>query len=136
MGWKEDLNYGLAAFGVQIPDDVPVDRWAGKLVGAPARNTAAVVAASAAIFYVAERDHNPKVNDIWDAFVYCSTCLSVGYGDIFARTPVGKILGTTLMTLGPALSGQALGGESEAKAERLQEEVLATLRSILERMPV
>ena len=27
-------------------------------------------------FGVAERDHNPKVNDIWDAFVYCSTCLS------------------------------------------------------------
>ena len=27
MGWKEDLNYGLAAFGVQIPTTVPVDQW-------------------------------------------------------------------------------------------------------------
>jgi voltage-gated potassium channel Kch len=135
MSWKDDLNYGLAAFGVQIPDNIPVDAWAARLTGAPARNTAAVVAASAAIFYLAERDHNPKVKDIWDACVYCSTCLSVGYGDIFARTPVGKILGSTLMTLGPALSGAALDAESSARAERLQAEVLATLKSILDRMP-
>jgi hypothetical protein len=26
-------------------------------------------------------------NDIWDACICCSTCLGVGYGDIFARTP-------------------------------------------------
>jgi hypothetical protein len=135
MSWKDDLNYGLAAFGIQIPDDLPVDKWVAKLTGSPARNTAAVVAASSAVFYIAERDHNPKVRDIYDAMVYCSTCLSVGYGDIFAHTPIGKILGSTLMTLGPALSGAALDGESEAKADRLQAEVLATLKAILERLP-
>jgi hypothetical protein len=39
------------------------------------------------------------------------------------------------MTLGPALSGQFLDAESSAKAERLQAEVLETLKSILDRMP-
>jgi hypothetical protein len=135
--WKDDLNYGLAAFGIQIPTDVPLDQWATKLTGQPARNTAAVVAASSILFYMAERDHNPKVNDIWDAAVYCSTCLSVGYGDIFAKTPAGKIIGTTLMTLGPALSGAALDGAKVAPSQNgdLQAEVLTTLKAILERLP-
>jgi hypothetical protein len=135
MSWKDDLNYGLAAFGIQIPSDVPLDQWAASLGDNPARNTAAVVAASAAFFYIAERDHNPKVNDIWDACVYCSTCLSVGYGDIFARTPLGKIIGTTLMTIGPALSGAAMDGPAPKRNEELQEETLATLKAILERLP-
>jgi hypothetical protein len=131
MSWKEDFNYGLAAFGIQIPDDIPVDAWVAKLTGAPARNTAALVAASSAIFFIAERDHNPKVKDIYDAMVYCSTCLSVGYGDIFAHTPVGKLLGSTLMTIGPALSGRVL----DANADQIQTEVLATLKEILGRLP-
>jgi len=136
MTWKDDLNYGLAAFGIQIPTDVPLDQWATKLTGQPARNTAAVVAASAVLFYIAERDYNSKVNDIWDACVYCSTCLSVGYGDIFAKTPAGKIIGTTLMTLGPALSGAALDGPAPPQLdEDVQAEVLATLKAILDRLP-
>ena len=69
MGWKDDINYGLAAFGLQIPEKLPIDAWVGKLTGSPARNTSAVVLASAAIFYAVERDHNPKVNDIYDAMV-------------------------------------------------------------------
>ena len=135
MSWKTDLNYGLAAFGVQIPDDVPLDRWASKLTGQPARNTAMVVAASSVIFFIAERDHNPKVNDLYDAMVYCSTCLSVGYGDIFAHTPVGKLLGSTLMTIGPSLAAQTLEGERGATAERVAEETLGVLREILAKLP-
>jgi hypothetical protein len=134
MTWKEDFNYGLAAFGVQIPTSIPLDSLAARLTKTPARNTASLVAASAAIFYAAERDHNPKVNDIWDACVYCSTCLSVGYGDIFARTPVGKIIGSFLMTIGPALSGAALDGASAKKQDDLQAEVLTTLKAILAKM--
>jgi hypothetical protein len=134
MSWKEDLNYGLAAFGVQIPASVPLDNLVSRLTNSPARNTAAIVAASAAIFYAAEKHHNPKVNDIWDAAIYCSTCLSVGYGDIFAKTPIGKILGTTLMTIGPALSGAALDGVSAQKQDAIQAEVLTTLRAILAKM--
>lgn len=144
MSWKDELNYGLAAFGVQIPDEVPLDEWAAKLGDTPARNTAALVALSTLLFYAAERDRNPKVNDVWDALVYTSTCLSVGYGDIFAHTPVGKILGSALMTCGPALSARVLDGsaaqtqaeaEMEVQAEHrrdlMQAEILATLKELL-----
>ncbi len=93
-----------------------------------------MVAASAAIFYAAERDYNPKMTDIWDACVYCSTCLSVGYGDIFAKTPVGKILGSILLTVGPSFSGAALDGARAKRQDELQAEVLTTLKAILAKM--
>ena len=131
MTWRDDLNYGLSAFGLQLPTSLSLDDSLAKLKDNPARNTAALVAASAAVFYAAERDHNPKVNDIYDAMVYCSTCLSVGYGDIFARTPIGKLLGTLLMTLGPSLSSQALDGKADPAAAAIQAETLKTLEAIL-----
>src|SRR4051812_35579948 len=87
--WKEQLAQGLGAFGIRLPDNLPIDQWAAQLGDSPARNTAALVAMSSLLFYAAERDHNPKVNDVFDASIYCSTCLSVGYGDIFAKTPLG-----------------------------------------------
>ena len=40
----------------------------------------------------------------YDALVYVSTNLSVGYADIFARTPRGKAIGSALMTYGPAMT--------------------------------
>jgi hypothetical protein len=134
MSWKNDLNYGLAAFGIQIPDNVPLDQWAAKLGDSPARNTAALVALSSLLFYAAERGRNPKVNDVFDAGVYCSTCLSVGYGDIFARTAIGKLLGTALMTIGPALSSAALDGPRADRRDAVQDQVLATLKQILQRL--
>lgn len=135
MTWKEQLNDGLAAFGVQIPDSVPIDQWATRLGDNPGRNTAALVALSSLLFYAAERDHNPKVNDVFDAAIYCSTCLSVGYGDIFAKTPLGKLLGTTLMTIGPALSGAALDGPAAERRDATQAQILDTLKQILDRLP-
>jgi hypothetical protein len=138
MTWKEDLNHGLAAFGLRIPDQVPLDDWAGKLNAAPMRNAAALVATSAAAFLAAERGHNPKVNDIYDALVYCSTCLSVGYADIFPRTPIGKLIGTFLMTLGPSLAAKGLEGRPDpaatAKRDEVQGEILTALKGILAKM--
>jgi voltage-gated potassium channel len=135
MTWKDDLNYGLAAFGVQIPDRVSPSDWAEKLAENPTENTAYVVAASSVLFYLVERGYNSKVNDVWDAAVYCSTCLSVGYGDIFAKTPLGKLIGTTLMSIGPALAGATLDGKSAARKDQLQQEILKTLQTILARLP-
>jgi len=75
------------------------------------------------------------VNHLFDASIYCSTCLSVGYGDIFARTPLGKLIGTVLMTIGPALSNAAMDGPRDEKQAQVHEQMLATLKEILKRLP-
>jgi len=132
---KQQLERGLSAFGVKLPSQFPIDEWTAKLGDSPARNTAAVVAMSSLLFYAVERDHNPKVNDVFDASIYCSTCLSVGYGDIFAKTPLGKLIGTMLMTIGPSLSNAAMDGPRDEKQAQLQEQMLATMKEILTRLP-
>jgi hypothetical protein len=133
MALKEDL----LALGLILPDDFSLDALMARVGDHPGRNTVAAVVAGALLFYAAEKHRNPKVNDVWDAAVYASTCLSVGYGDIFAKTPLGKIIGTTLMTLGPALSGAALDGPTKARHEeskQTQEQILITLQQILARL--
>jgi voltage-gated potassium channel len=74
----------------------------------PANAILLTVLGSAAAFYLAERGHNPKVSSFHDALVYAATNLSVGYSDIFAKTPGGKAIGALLMTYGPALATRAL----------------------------
>ena len=74
----------------------------------PANAILLTVLASAAAFYAAERGRNPKVGSFYDALVYAATNLSVGYSDIFAKTPGGKAIGALLMTYGPALATRAL----------------------------
>ena len=103
----------------------------GKLADAPGKKTVTLVGLSTVLFYLFEKNHNPKVNDVWDAMVYSSTCLSVGYGDIFAKTPLGKILGIALMTIGPALSGKALDGPAEKRRDEVQQQTLETLHRFL-----
>ena len=138
MTWKDDLNYGLAAFGLKIPDRVPVDEWAEKLTDHPARNVTAFVGLATVLFYAAERGHNPKVKSIYDAMVYCTTNISVGYSDIFAHTPAGKVIGSVLMTLGPAMAAKALDGPKNGRAagegENEQKQILETLKQILEHL--
>jgi hypothetical protein len=132
MGLRENL----VALGMSMPEDfgTELDRWAAKLGESPCRNTATLVGMSTVMFYLLEKNRNPKVNDIWDAMVYCSTCLSVGYGDIFAKTPLGKILGSTLMTMGPAMAAKTLDGEADGRRDAVQEEVLETLKQILDKI--
>jgi hypothetical protein len=127
------LRDNLLSIGLNLPENLGIDleQWAGKLGESPCRNTVTLVGLSAVMFYLVEKNHNPKVNDVWDAMVYCSTCLSVGYGDIFAKTPLGKILGSALMTLGPNLAGKTLEGEGEKRRDEVQEQTLQTLKQIL-----
>jgi hypothetical protein len=120
--------------GLQLPENFNLDQWVAKLGDSPCRNTAALVAAGALLFYAAEKNRNPKVNDVWDAAIYTSTCLSVGYGDIFARTPIGKIIGTTLMTIGPAMASRTLDGPRAE--DSTQQQILHTLQQILDRLQV
>ena len=113
-----------------------IDERAAEMVAQPAESTLRVLTTSSLIFYAAEVAHNPKVNSVLDAFIYCSTCLSVGYGDIFAMTPIGKMVGTYLMTIGPALSGATLDGPKGEKVDdAVEKEILGTLQEILKRMP-
>ncbi len=131
MSIRDDLNYGLAAFGIQIPARIDLDAKLSTLTDKPAQSTVTLVTGAAVLFYMAERGHNPKVRDIYDALVYCTTNISVGYCDIFAQTPVGKLIGSTLMTLGPALAEKTLDGAKQPQSDaETQQQILATLRDI------
>jgi voltage-gated potassium channel len=106
--------------------------------------TIATVLGGAFLFYVAEKGHNPKVETYWDALVFISTCLSVGYADVFARTPAGKVIAAAIMTFGPAMSGAILDGPSasrgeEERVEKVQSaevtsELLQVQRTIVEKL--
>jgi len=125
------LRSDLELFGIKLPERFDLEEWAASLRNKPAQNTAIFATAAAVIFYYAERGHNPKVTDYYDALVYCTTNLSVGYSDIFARTPVGKLVGSILMTFGPALSGSALDGPKQPEPDETQKQILSTLQQIL-----
>jgi hypothetical protein len=71
--------------------------------------------AGAAAFYAAERGQNPKVASFYDALIYVSTNLSVGYSDILAKTEAGKAIGAMLMAYGPALAARVFDEPNEAR---------------------
>jgi hypothetical protein len=85
------------------------DSWKRSLKGAvssdPFDALVVTVVGGAFLFYLAERGKNPKVNSYVDALLFISTCVSVGYADVFACTPAGKAIASAVMTFGPAMSG-------------------------------
>ena len=105
----------------------------------PVDSLLATVLGGALLFYYAEKGHNPKVESYYDALVYVSTCVSVGYADIFPKTPTGKAIASALMAFGPAIAAAALEPPSaERKPETIdprllavQEKMSATLDAIL-----
>lgn len=110
-----------------------LEATSARLTGQPCRNTLYFVGLTSLLFFIAERGRNPRVNTIFDATLYCSTCLSVGYADIHPVTPAGKALGTLLMTFGPSLVSKVMDG-GKTESPDLQGEILATLRQILAKM--
>ncbi len=99
-----------------------------------------LVLTGAGLFYRAEVGHNPKVKSYTDALVYISTCASVGYADLFAVTEAGKLIGSAVMTIGPAMANAALFGGRMAReqerneAEQTQQAILQTLQQILSKL--
>lgn len=90
------------------------------------------------LFYMAEKGHNPKVTTYMDALVFITTCLNVGYADIFARTPTGQAIASAIMTIGPALVGSIFDPPEAEKAPdtnpqllAVQEKIATTLDAIL-----
>jgi hypothetical protein len=136
MDWRNDLPLITNLLPEKLREGFDLEDWAATIGDRPARNTLALLGLSTVLFYYLEREKNPKVNDIWDSLVYCSTCLSVGYGDIFAQSSPGKALGSLLMTVGPALTGSLLDGpdRDETGPSRVQRRTLETLEQILEEL--
>lgn len=131
--------HDLFRFLANIPGRLDIDRWASRLGDRPCENMLGLLGLTTLLFYRAEKGHNPKVKDVWDALVYCSTCFSVGYGDIFAHTPAGKAIGSLLMAIGPSMAAKALDGPARDEVadshreerDTLQRETLTTLKEIL-----
>ena len=74
----------------------------------PMESLAGFLLGTSAAFYLAEREANPKIKTFVDALYYISTCLSVGYADIFAQTQAGRAIATLAMTVGPSLTNELL----------------------------
>lgn len=68
------------------------------------------VMGSAWVFYLAEKGENEGVDTFDDALYYISTCLSVGYANIFPKTQIGKFVAALVMIIGPSLSGWVVEG--------------------------
>jgi hypothetical protein len=109
----EATAIAAAAAGAGADHPPPAPR-----VASPSEELGLVVCWGAALLYWAESGANPAVRSYWDGLHYVSTALSVGYANIFPVTPLGKMIGAVVMTVGPALSARALdqgqrGGSSD-----------------------
>lgn len=99
-------------------------------VGDPLGTLSTAVLSAAAVFYAAEKGKNPKVRTFHDALVFVSTSFSVGYSDIFARTPIGKLVASCVMTFGPSLSARALDAPERPEKASSETELIASQRAL------
>jgi voltage-gated potassium channel len=76
----------------------------------PLETLVSVVAGSAWVFYLAEKDANEGIDTYDDAFYYISTCLSVGYANVYPVTQIGKFVAAVVMMIGPSLSSWVVEG--------------------------
>lgn len=103
----------------------------------PMQAALATVLGSSVLFYYAERGANPQVERFEDALVFCTTCLNVGYAQVFARTPAGKAIAAFLMTYGPALASRILDPPRPHLARDVpteSEQLLAAQRTIADKL--
>ena len=73
---RADLNYGLAAFGIQIPERFDLDATVAKLTQRPATSAAIVVVAGAVLMHHFEKDHNRKLATLAEGDI---THLHIGF---------------------------------------------------------
>jgi voltage-gated potassium channel len=128
-----DLSWSTAKRGVREA-----------LLRDPLDSLAVMVLGGSYLFYLAEKEQNPKCASFFDALTFVTTCLSVGYDDLFARTDAGKAIASFVMTFGPAVSGAVMEppaaeqaaaevarSAAEADAAATQKAILARLDAIL-----
>ena len=93
-----------------------------------------IIALSAYVFFLLEHPTNPKVKTYFDGLWWAvTTCTTVGDGDILPTTPMGRILGITMMIFGTALfcsftalfSAVLMGSQiDELKTEVTEDEIV------------
>jgi voltage-gated potassium channel len=86
------------------------DRLLDYAVDNPLESLIALVTGGAWVLYLAEKEVNEGIETYDDALYYVSTCLSVGYANIFPRTQVGKFVAAVVMILGPSLTSWVIEG--------------------------
>jgi hypothetical protein len=106
------------------------DQLAHTVRNNPMEALAALLIGSAVLFHAVESRVNPKVRTFWDALYFISTCASVGYSDIFARTETGKAIASLVMTMGPALCAEVFDRPEPQPAPTQQPE----LQAVIERL--
>jgi hypothetical protein len=110
------------------------DRMVEGVMKNPLESLISLLVSSSAAFYLAEHNTNPRVKTFWDALYFITTCASVGYANVFATTPAGKLIASAVFTFGPALCSAAFERDSVVKAERSASDngpVVAHLQAIL-----
>jgi len=107
-----------------------------RLTRYPMESLAGFLLGTSAAFYLAEREANPKIKTFVDALYYISTCLSVGYADIFAQTQAGRAIATLAMTVGPSLTSELLDPPHRAAtaSDVGQQVMIERLDAILEEL--
>jgi hypothetical protein len=86
------------------------DRLLDLAVDHPLETLVSLVSGSAWVFYQAEKGINEGVNTYDDALYYISTCLCVGYANIYPVTQIGKFVAAVVMIVGPSLSSWVVEG--------------------------
>jgi voltage-gated potassium channel len=94
----------------------------------------AVAVICSGVLYLAEVGLNDSIRDIWDALWWgVVTLTTVGYGDVYPRTPEGRLAAAVLMVLGitlfaaitgtitSALVARQAGDRDRGSADRLRE---------------
>jgi hypothetical protein len=107
-----------------LANDDPVDTLLVTVVG------------GALLFHWAEHGRNPRCVTYWDSLLYMATCLSVGYDDLFPKTPIGNAVAAAVQTFGPAMASAALAPPRSAPPPRdpAMDELAASNRALVERL--
>jgi voltage-gated potassium channel len=86
------------------------------------------------------RGVNPKVKTPADALLYITTCMSVGYADVFAKSTAGKLIASYVMTVGPSMTAKLFDAPAAEEARRegeqrdFQKALLAKLDVLTEQL--
>lgn len=99
----------------------------------PFDSVVTIVGTGTVLFYLAERGKNDKCKSLFDALTFITTCLSVGYDDLFARTPAGKAIASFVMTVGPQLTA-SLFDPPRSDVDREAERAAALQRAVVDRL--